>query len=178
MPDLQQSRDLLEFLYYVVVLLGVPTGLYQYFRAQQKEQAAREERVYDALHAEYLEFQKLCLQYPYLDVSDQPDAEPVALNPQQRKEEGILFSILFGIFERAYILHLESPTRVTRGQWRGWETYIRQYCGRDNVRRAWTIGEDTYDPRFNAYMNDLITKLAGAAPPASALPIAETKALS
>lgn len=176
MPDFQQTKDLFEYFSYVVVVLGVPIGLFQYVRAQQREQAAREEQVYEVLHAEYLEYQKLCLQYLHLDVSDLPDHAPITLTSQQQKEEGILFSILFGIFERAYILHLENPTRVTRGQWRGWETYIHQYCRRENVRRAWNVGEDTYDPRFNAYMNDLITTLAGERQQAAvALPMSETK---
>ena len=41
MPDMQQTKDLFEFLSYVVVVLGVPIGLFQYVRAQQKELAER-----------------------------------------------------------------------------------------------------------------------------------------
>lgn len=156
MPDLQQTKDVFELLSYIVVALGVPTGLLQYFRAKKAEQVQREARIYDALYTDYTEFQKLCLQYAYLDVSDHPDPFPAALTPQQEKEEGILFSILFSIFERAYLLYRDNPTAITAGQWRGWELYIKQYLQRPNFRRAWTAGENTYDPRFNVYMNGMM----------------------
>lgn len=152
MPSLQQTKDVFELLSYVVVVLGVPTGLFQYVRATRQEAHEREHRIYDAINADYLEFLKLCLQYPRFDVFDAPDAVPTELSPQEQKEELILLSILFTIFERAYVLYRDRPTEVTRGQWHGWDGHIRAYFRRENVRRAWRIGENTYDPRFAAYM--------------------------
>lgn len=163
--SLQQVKDLFELASYIVVVLGVPTGLFQYYRAQVRERQEREARVFDAVSASYLDFQRMCLQYPYLDVFDIPDTSPVQLTPSQQKEELIAYSILFSIFERAYLLYLANRTPVTEGQWQGWDQHIRGYFRRENFRRAWRAGEGSYDPRFNEYMRCIEQEIA-IAPPA------------
>src|SRR5687768_10589259 len=125
--SLEQFTSVLELASYIVVVLGVPLGLYQYYRATVRERQEREARVYDAVSASYLDFQRTCLQYPYLDVFDIPDSSPAPLTPTQQKEELIAFSILFAIFERAYLLHLQNKTAITHAQWRGWDQHVRNY---------------------------------------------------
>lgn len=152
MPDLPRVTEILELASYVVVVLGVPTGIFQYVQAKRREREDRERQVFDAISASYIEFQNLCLERPYLDVFDIPDERPVELTPMQEKEELIAFGVLFSIFERAYLLYSERPTPITAGQWREWDTHIRGYFQRANFRRAWRQGSSSYDPRFVAYM--------------------------
>jgi hypothetical protein len=151
--SLDTITSVFELASYIVVVLGVPIGLFQYYRATVRKRREREARVFDAVSASYLDFQRTCLQYPYLDVFDIPDPSPAALTPTQQKEELIAFSILFAIFERAYLLCLENMTPITHGQWRGWDQHVRGYFRRENFRRAWYAGEGgSYDPRFTDYM--------------------------
>lgn len=152
MIDLGRVNSVFELISYLVVVLGVPTGLYQYVMAKRREREDRELRIFDAVNASYLEFQRLCLEFPHLDVFDIPDDAPAALTPLQVKEELVAFSVLFSIFERAYLLYADHPTRITEGQWQGWHAHICGYFRRANFRRAWSLGASSYDPRFNAYM--------------------------
>jgi hypothetical protein len=152
MFDIGGVTSVLELIYYLSVVLGVPIGLYQYIQAKRREREDREHRVFDAVSASYLEFQQLCLDHPYLDVFDIPDEHPVELTPLQAKEELVAFSVLFSIFERAYLLYADHPTRITEGQWKGWHSHICGYFRRANFQRAWNQGASSYDPRFNAYM--------------------------
>lgn len=156
MPDLSRLTEILELASYIVVVLGVPTGIFQYVRANQHEREDRERLVFDSVSASYIEFQHLCLERPYLDVFDIPDEDPVPLTPLQQKEELIAFSVLFSIFERAYLLYTDHPTQITSGQWQEWDTHICSYFQRANVRRAWNKGASSYDPRFVAFMADVV----------------------
>lgn len=149
----------LTILSYITVILGIPSGLYQLIKASRKEQREREEAVYHALDEKYLDFQRLCLQYPYLDVFDVPDKWPGNLTTHQKKEELILFTMLFSLFERAYILHNKENQRVLKGQWAGWQAYIHAYCQRENFQAAWKISGETFDPRFQVFMDKAIKSL-------------------
>lgn len=152
---MSRLAEMLELASYIVVVLGVPTGVFQYIQAQRRQREDRERHVFDAVSASYVEFQHLCLERPYLDVFDIPDERPAPLTPLQEKEEIIAFAVLFSIFERAYLLYSDHPTRVTSGQWREWDTHIRGYFRRANFRRAWRQGASSYDPRFVAYMEKI-----------------------
>ena len=150
--SLSHVKDIFELASYIVVVLGVPIGLFQYYQSKVRERQERESRVFDAVSASYLDFQRTCLQYPYLDVFDIPDAAPATLTPAQQKEELIAFAILFSIFERAYLLYVANQTPITEAQWQGWDQHMRGYFRRANFRRAWHTGDGSYDPRFNEYM--------------------------
>jgi hypothetical protein len=152
---MSRLAEVFELASYVVVVLGVPTGVFQYVRTQRREREDHERQIFDAVSASYVEFQQLCLERPYLDVFDIPDERPVSLTPLQEKEEIIAFAVLFSIFERASLLYSDHPTRLTSGQWREWDTHIRGYFRRANFRRAWRQGSSSYDPRFVAYMEGI-----------------------
>ncbi len=161
MPGLAEALELAS---YAVVVLGVPTGIFQYVQAQRREREDRERHIFDAISASYVEFQQLCLERPWLDVFDIPDERPAELTPLQRKEEVIAFAVLFSIFERAYLLYSEHPTPITSGQWREWDAHIRGYFRRVNFRGAWRQGSSSYDPRFVAYMERIEREEAPADP--------------
>src|SRR3712207_5376257 len=116
-----------------------------------------------------MEFQHLCLEHPHLDLFELPDAAPVDLTPLQRKQEAVACSMLFAIFERAYLVYAERPTRVTSAQWRGWDQLIPVYFARVPVRRAWGLVDGDYDPRFEAYLRRVAAETAAGdgAPPAA-----------
>ncbi len=106
---LMAQREELEALTRFVVIIGIPLGLIQAWWRYRKEQKSREYGTYNALDERYIDFQRLCLTHPYLDVFDVPDTAPAALNPVQKKEELIAFTLLFSIFERAFLMYSEQP---------------------------------------------------------------------
>lgn len=153
---LQTIKDWVELASAIVVLLGVPIGLYQYYRAKKKEQLDREYGTYNALDERFLEFQASCLENPQLDVFDLPDAAPQQLSPVQQKQEIILFTMLFAIFERAYLMYYDQATEIKERQWSGWQEYIQTFCQRPNFQRAWQVSGATFDRRFEEFMRELM----------------------
>jgi hypothetical protein len=118
----------------------------------------KEYLTYNALDEKFIGFQKLCLDHPYLDVFDVKDHKPQKLNEEQQKQELIAFTLLFSIFERAYIMYvcMKQAKEIREEQWKGWEEYIQNYCQRPNFVEAWKKSGTTFDERFTDYMNDTL----------------------
>jgi hypothetical protein len=142
---------------------------------EQNEIKRRQEEAYDALDEKFIEFQKLCLNYPALDIFDVPDVQlfqeagltasslSTLTEEQQRqkqKEEVIAFTLLFSIFERAYVMYDGVDEKTRKEQWSGWDEYIHSYCRRANFRFAWKISGSTYDIRFQDYMEQAMKEMA------------------
>jgi hypothetical protein len=161
-----QVKDIAEFLSYVAVVIGVPLALLQYRMTVRKEQEDREYGTYDALDEKYIEFLKLCLSHPYLDIFDVPDKAPVELSPSQRKQELMAFFILFSILERSYLMYSDQSTIIKKRQWTGWEDYIGGYLRRPNFRMAWENYGAQFDSEFQNYMAGRLKETRTAAPTA------------
>lgn len=141
----------MEILSYGAIIIGLPIGLYKYFQTKKKEQLNWEYTTYNALDEKYLEFQRLCLSHPELNIFDIPDKNPKPLNdmsPQEKKEELIAFTMLISIFERAYLMYHDQTTHMKAKQWKGWKEYIISYSRRENFIRAWEISGGTFDEDF------------------------------
>jgi len=144
--------DILDALSKIVVILGLPLAYIQYLRTKRKEKRDREYGTYNALDEKYLEFQKLCLEHPYLNIFDIQDETPKKLTVEQKKEELILYTMLFSIFERAYLLYSDQNSNIKKKQWSGWDSYIKSYCIREPFLEAWKISGNTFDIDFEKYM--------------------------
>ena len=144
--------DILDAISKIVVILGLPLAYIQYLRTKRKEKRDREYGTYNALDEKYLEFQKLCLEHPYLDIFDIPDNKPNELTDKQKKEELILYTMLFSIFERAFLLYFDQNSNIKKKQWTGWDSYIKSYCIRNSFFEAWKISGATFDIDFENYM--------------------------
>jgi hypothetical protein len=156
------THDLLYYLEVIsklVIILGLPLAFIQYRITKRREKRDREYGTYNALDEKYLEYQQLCLKYPYLDIFDIRDDKPNELSNQQSKEELILFTILFSIFERAYLLYTDQRSNIKEKQWLGWDTYIRAFCKRQNFLNAWKISGSTFDTEFESYMRNTIIEV-------------------
>lgn len=154
--SIEKLPGYLEVINKLVVILGLPLAYFQFIKAKRKERRDREYGTYNALDEKYLEFQRLCLEHPYLDIYDIPDKDPKDLTEQQKKEELILFTMLFSIFERAYLLYSDQDSDIKKKQWIGWDLYIKSYCERENFLNAWEVSGSTFDTDFEAYIKDII----------------------
>jgi len=148
----QNILSYLDAISKIVIILGLPLAFIQYRVTKRKEKRDREYGTYNALDEKYLEFQNLCLQFPYLDVFDIPDKKPIDLSDEQKKEELILFTMLISIFERSYLLYNDQRSSIKEKQWLGWDTYIKSFCKRSNFLSAWKISGQTFDKEFEQYM--------------------------
>ena len=81
--------------------LGVPMFLISYLSNQAAERKRAEYGTYDALDEKYVEFQKLAIQYPKLDIADAPmPASDVQLSAEEIAVRRTLYQILIATFER------------------------------------------------------------------------------
>jgi hypothetical protein len=127
---------------------------------RQYKEIEKEYGTYNALDEKFIEFQKLCLAYPYLDIFDVRDPDPEQLDKDKKKEELIAFTMLFSIFERAFIMYRNQDNEIKRQQWTGWDDYIKSFCKRKNFRDAWEKSGTTFDVKFTEYMNEILKKCA------------------
>ncbi len=151
--------DYLDAISKIVVILGLPLAFIQYRITKKKERRDREYGTYNALDEKYIEYQELCLQYPYLNIFDIPDKKPAELDDKQKKEELILFTMLFSIFERAYLLYSDQYSNIKLKQWSGWDAYIKSFCQRTNFLEAWNTSGSTFDTEFEKYMKEVIKSI-------------------
>ena len=155
----KKVEKIIDFAGKVVVLIGLPLAIIQFNLTSKKERNDREYEIYNTIGDAYADWEKLCLNYPHLDIFDIKDSIPIAKSPKEEKEELILFTILFSLFERAYVLYKNESTSLKKNQWSGWNQYIMDYCTRENFRKAWKISGTTYEVGFQNYMDDCIKKV-------------------
>ncbi|HEV7781222.1 MAG TPA: hypothetical protein VGO58_08140 [Chitinophagaceae bacterium] len=82
-----EFKETLELVNELVVTFGIPVAIYQYVITKRKERRDREYLTYNALDEKYIEFQKLCLEYPKLDIFDVPDKAAPPLDDQQKNSK-------------------------------------------------------------------------------------------
>jgi len=167
----------LESASFLATLVGVPLLLASYVGSLSAENHRREVGTYDTLETQYVDFQKLALLHPRLNVADAALDDPPELSDAERAQQRTLYMVLFSLFERAYLMYL--PTflggafgrlwmgRMRRQQWDGWVSYIDRYLGRMSCCSAWFNGQEPredvgqdFDPRFERFMHQRIRRLA------------------
>ncbi len=156
----------LDILSRAAVLIGIPVGLFQFWLKVRQEKRDRDYGTYNALDDKYISFQQLCLAHPQLDIFDIPDAPSTTLTSEQRKQELVALTLLFSIFERAFLMYLDRSKAIRQRQWTGWQTYLTSYCARSNFRRAWEISGHTFDAAFQEHMKACMATARRAEPAA------------
>jgi hypothetical protein len=141
----------------IIVLIGVPVGLFQYIKTKARLKRENEYKAFDETDLAYNLYLKLCFDNPRLDIFDFEDQNPSTLSAEEKKQELIALTILIGLFERAFFVYQSAPTTIVERQWIGWDDYIRKYCIRTNFLHAWQINSNQYDMKFQKYINTIIT---------------------
>jgi hypothetical protein len=154
---LNSLSDTLQGLANISTALGIPLAIYLFYQDRKKEIREREYTAYDSLDSSYLEYLKLCLDNPDLDVFDIPIAEGHLKWSEQERREAIMFGILFSVFERAFLMYRDESVGMNIRRRTEWERYIiKDFIPRENFRRMWKIQGGSYHTNFVAHMDGLI----------------------
>ena len=117
----------------IVISLGLPFSIFVFLYERRKASEAAAAEVNELLSVAYTDFLKLVIQNPDLSLSS--DRSTVGLNDEQRERMNAMFEILTSIFQRAYLLgYADNLSGKRLKRWRAWESFIRQWCRRDDYR--------------------------------------------
>ncbi|MGQ0502848.1 MAG: hypothetical protein ACT4P0_09645 [Panacagrimonas sp.] len=124
----------MEFLSYLVTVIGLPMAIGVFWYEQRKEHINDEEELYQRLSDEYASFLRLVLEHADLRLMSAQKSD-MALSEEQRERKSVLFGILISLFERAYLLvYEEHMPRQTQRLWQSWEDYMREWVQREDFR--------------------------------------------
>ncbi len=139
----------------IASIAGIPVAIAVFVFNKSRERFDRRYGSYNNLDEKYLDYLKLCLQNPSLDVFDVPLSSHRS-RPQDKRKELQMFSMLIAIFERAYLMHRNVIERLVtqRSQWKGWKSYMEDWTSRRNFRLAWKRLSGQFDKRFESFIND------------------------
>jgi hypothetical protein len=148
----------------VVIASGLVAGLIQYYYAVKKQREGRKLETYNALDEKFVTFQQICLAHPELDVFDVPndtiieEAKRLGKDWMQFKRETIMFTLLFSIFERSFLMYTETmrESDIRKSQWTGWVDYMRDFSKRTNFTEAWKVSGSTFDKGFQKHMEAIL----------------------
>ncbi|MBV0891840.1 hypothetical protein KTN05_08255 [Paracoccus sp. Z118] len=143
----------------IVISLGLPFSIFVFLYERRKERDADAAEVNELLSAAYTDFLKLVIQNPDLSLSS--DRSTAGLNDEQRERMNAMFEILTSIFQRAYLLgYARNLSGKRRQRWRAWETFIRQWCRRDDYRARLATLLPIEDPDFAAFIRKIAAEEA------------------
>lgn len=131
----EEFKDWMELLSYLVTVVGLPFAIVVFIMEQRRERANEEEDIFQKLSDDYGKFMELALQNADLQLLKNNSTEN--LTPEQQERMFVLFSILTSLFERAYVLVYEDdPNDKQLRMWKSWEDFMREWCRREDYRRA------------------------------------------
>jgi hypothetical protein len=164
METIQVVKDVAQIVYYIALSIAGPLALVAYLTTRRKDRQEREYETYDELDTKFFEYQKLALQYYDLDMLDIPNNDPSLAFDKKRKQELVAFSILFSLFERAFLMFNSQADKFKKKQWSGWKYFLNDFIRRESIRSAWQLSKETYDTDFQAFMDGKIAEILAAPP--------------
>jgi hypothetical protein len=153
-----------QIIYYIAMSIAGPLAVITYIKVKKTERLEKEYQTYDELDNRFFEYQKLAMEYYDLDILDVPNNDPSLAFDKKRKQEMVAYSILFSLFERAYLMFSSQGDTFRQRQWSGWKHFLNDFLRRENVRTAWEISKTTYDTDFQSFMDRKIATVVSRPP--------------
>jgi len=141
-----------QIIYYIAMSVAGPLAVIAYLQVKKTERLQKEYTTYDELDNRFVEYQKLALEYYDLDILDVPNNDPSLAFDKKRKQEMVAYSILFSLFERAYLMFSNQADIFRQRQSSGWKRFLNDFIRRESVRSAWQVSKETYDTSFQEFM--------------------------
>ena len=155
------SSGIWEIASYVVTVLGLPFAIGVFVWQQRQERANEEEQQYQLLSDAYIDFLKVVLANPDLQLrSSEPLHDPTR---EQRERMLVIFDMLMSLFERAYLVaYKDDMSEEDRRRWNSWDDYMREWCRREDFRNALPSLLGGEDPEFQDYLRRVAEDERGA----------------
>src|ERR1700731_471745 len=164
---METTIQITQIIYYIAMSIAGPLAVIAYMNAKKSERLEKEYKTYDELDNRFFEYQKLALEYYDLDILDVPNNDPSLAFDKKRKQEMVAYSILFSLFERAYLMFSSQADMFRQRQWSGWKHFLNDFLRRENVRTAWELSKNTYDTDFQSFMDRKIAEVVSKPGPAA-----------
>lgn len=149
------DKDAWEFASFVVTVVGLPLAVASLIADQRKERRNEEEESWQKLSDAYNDFLEIVLEHPDLHLRT-AKATP-DLTPEQQERLAIIYDMLIGLFERAYLVAWEPEMDdEQRRRWNSWEDWMRDWCRREDFAARLPQLLKGEDPDFARY----ITRIA------------------
>jgi hypothetical protein len=146
--------EIWELLSYVVTVVGLPLAIYTFWQEQRKERENEDEETYQLLSDAYVDFLKLVMENPDLQLRSKSAAPQ--LNDEQRERRQVVFEMLISLFERAYLLAFDREmTDNQRRRWHSWDDYMREWCRRADFHAMLPQLLEGEDSDFAAYIREV-----------------------
>ncbi len=144
----------------VITALSFPLALWAFVREAKMRRLERDVATYSDLSAEYREFLKLCIEHTDLHIYEYKSSAAEQLSEEQKVQKIIMLDILVSLFEGAFLKYSTASTEVRKRQWTGWDSYVRDWCKREDFRVAWntSLNMEEYDKSFLEYMDKMMEK--------------------
>ncbi len=134
---------------------SVAVAIAVFLSTKRKERLEREAGAYTSLDEKYVDYLKLVVEHPELDLASRALASPPRLTPEQQTQERAIFEILVCLMERAFLMYRDKSPEFRDEQWDGWDAYIKGWCQRENFRRLWRELGYEFDRGFMEYIGKL-----------------------
>ena len=167
---MENFRDIAQIVYYITLSIAGPLALMEYLKVKKRDRLEKEYDTYHELDNRFFDYQKLALEYYDLDILDVPNNDPSLAFDKKRKQEMVAHSILFSLFQRAYLMFSSQTELFKDKQWSGWKLFLNVFIRRESVRAAWKLSKTTYDTDFQAFMDAKIAEITCKQPPCAAVP--------
>ena len=150
-----------EQLSYIVTVIGLPFAIAVFLYDQRRERENEDEAIWQDLSEAYVDFLKVVLEHPDLQLRSQ--AATPALSAEQQERLLVIFDMLISLFERAYLLSYEPDMdEKHQRRWHSWEDTMREWCRRADFRNHLPELLRGEDPDFAAYIHRLAAEEAAS----------------
>ena len=132
------AHDFWELASFVVTALGLPFAILFFAWEQRKERDNEEEEQYQLLSDAYVDFLKIVLAHPDLQLrTNEPLQNPT---PEQRERMLVIFDMLISLFERAYLVaYKPRMSEAEARRWNSWDDYMREWCRREDFHNIFDM---------------------------------------
>lgn len=156
-----QLLNVVQVLFQAILALSIPIALITYLNSKHRERREQEYNAYNALDEKYIEYLKMCIQHPKLDLYHLPLERDVTLSPEERVQQYALCEILISLLERSFVMYHEQATPRAKSQWEGsWDPYMRDWAEREIFQRLWAELGNQFDDEFVNHMHKYVVAAA------------------
>jgi hypothetical protein len=147
-----------ELLSYVVTVIALPFAIIVFWMEQRKERKNEQEELFVKLLDEYNELAKILIDNADLGLLTGNKSKD-QLSPEQEEKKFVIYDLLVGFFERAFILIYEDHMdKMELRMWQTWEDYIDFWLKKADFRKVLPELLSGEDPDFVGYMNKKLNK--------------------